>query len=773
MYNKLIWLAIIALMPADGKKSRSNDSDSVESTPQPNILLYSTFGFNDVGPHDGFVQSSPDYATYPNRQQDSRVRLYAPAFPSAIEATGSDGYYDPDQTPLGADNEDQTNVNIFQPVPINFFTPNHESFNEKKNTETENTFDTRDDSSNHPIYGTKINSKSRNKPAKDLNTTEYNILDSVSTVIENNNDDYNTNLESRHQSKSMKNQYNVNYPSINSPGSFPKVIDFTDAKKYYPSSVESKYTNLKPIYVNAFQTDEFNNKDEVHNDQGSTNQVSSYNINGKDSDDFTDKETSPVSFSNQDHLPSYSNVKNNLKNNKYKLDYKQKLKTKYSNNNNDEFNKLRDLKKGYEYSTNYSTASFHYDYDKPKRQFNSSIDEVSPESSNINIVGHRYPNKEFSSLRTLPFSLPDPDIYKPSEEYLNAFKNYYSDVPSTASQWSSFYKPIELSSHKKQPKKTYLFDDDNEEIVHIPKRPHSSKYGMYSDSAINEWPYANEYTSHSPSVTKQPEWAKDYIRNKFKTEEDLLGLRNHDDFSPSHPSSFKYNDLTKEFDFENLSERWRQNFLKSKAKEPNRDYESYASDTKPIHISRPKPYAIEIPHPVIVPVPQPYPVRVPIPKPVAVPVIQELTVPVEKPMPYPVIKKVPYIVERPVPVPVEKQVRVPVVKPYPVHVPQVRPVFHHSQYEDDDEYEARPDTRRPVYKRHKNTHGRARPTTRRPTRTAYRDNQRRRPVRKPGIQGGRKHLRRPTNYQTEHSRYEDFEHSDSEFERYCQRTGKC
>ncbi|CAG9560569.1 unnamed protein product [Danaus chrysippus] len=575
-------------MPADCKKSRSNESDSIESTPQPNILLYSTFGFNDVSSHDGYVQSSQDYSAYTNRQQETPMRLYAPAFPSAIEATGSEGYYDPDQTQFAVSNDEQANVNIFQPVPINFFTSNYESFNEKKNTE-QNTFDLKHDSSNHPIYGTKLNSKTRNKPAKDLNNTEYNILDSVSTVIENNNENYNNNQESSHQLKSVENQNNINYPSLNSPGSFPKVVDFTSAKKYYPSSVESKYTNPKPIYVNAFQTDEFNNNDQINNDHGSANQESSYNNNGKD-DDF-DKETAPVSFLNENNSPSYPRVKNNLKSNKYKPDYKEKLKTKHYNNNNDEFNKLRDLKKGYEYSTDYSTSSFHYADDKPKRKFNSSIDEVFPESSNINIVGHRFPNKEYSSLKTLPFSLPDPDTYKPSEEYLNAFKNYYSDVAST-SQWGSFYKPTELPPYRKQPKKPYSYDDDDEEIVHIPKRPHSSKYGKYSDSAINEWPYSNEYKSHSPSIIKQPEWAKDYIRNKFKTEEDLLGLRNHDDFSPSYPNSFKYNDEAKEFEFENLSEKWRQNFLKSKAKESNRDYESYASDSKPIHISRPKPYAV-------------------------------------------------------------------------------------------------------------------------------------------------------------------------------------
>ncbi|VVC97245.1 unnamed protein product [Leptidea sinapis] len=107
---------------------------------------------------------------------------------------------------------------------------------------------------------------------------------------------------------------------------------------------------------------------------------------------------------------------------------------------------------------------------------------------------------------------------------------------------------------------------------------------------------------------------------------------------------------------------------------------------------------IEVPHPVIVPVLQPYPVRVPIPKPVPVPVVRELTVPIEKIVPYPVFKKVPYQIEKPV------AVHVPVMKPYPVKVPQVRPLFHHTKshderdpdYDEDDDYLPRPENSRRI-----------------------------------------------------------------------------
>lgn len=50
----------------------------------------------------------------------------------------------------------------------------------------------------------------------------------------------------------------------------------------------------------------------------------------------------------------------------------------------------------------------------------------------------------------------------------------------------------------------------------------------------------------------------------------------------------------------------------------------------------------------------------------------------------------------------------PVMKPYPVHIPQIRPVFHHTKPHDDndlesdeDEYSPRPDSKRPTYKRQK------------------------------------------------------------------------
>ncbi|CAH0700029.1 unnamed protein product [Spodoptera exigua] len=237
---------------------------------------------------------------------------------------------------------------------------------------------------------------------------------------------------------------------------------------------------------------------------------------------------------------------------------------------------------------------------------------------------------------------------------------------------------------------------------------------------------------------------------------------------------------------EDSVERWRQSYLKTKLKDaPVRDYESYGSETKPMHVPIPKPYPIEVPHPVIVPVPRPFPVRVPVSRPVAVPVVREITVPIEKPVPYPVYKKVPYPVEKLVPVPVEKEVAVPVEKPYPVHVPYVRPVFHHTKpvHEDPENIEEEDFMRRPELK--KPTQYKKRPygtryRSRRPSRASYQQdrNRRRWPERRrPTHSMEHRHQSRPTEFHSPPYKHRDYEPEEddepSDYRAYCRRTGNC
>ncbi|CAH2107210.1 unnamed protein product [Euphydryas editha] len=814
MYIKLIWVALVTLVilqSANGKRSKKKriNIDTVESTPQPNVLTYSTFGFNDVGSYGGFVPSSPDFANYlTSSKQESSTRLYAPAFPSAVDSTGLGSYYDP-QPDIGSfsisNDGYQTSGQSYQPGSKNVYT----SFNNDENILKNKDKGTNDlyinvDNNNSPIYGAKIASKGKIKNFDNFNHTEYNILGSMSTAIRNDlknqNNNY-PNMPSISSSTDSDKYFMISSPiSQSSSLKFPKVVDFTNVKNYYPSGVDVNFqeNNQKPynsdlhsnvaIDPNLSPYKSYDIKDEQQH-------RNKHNFN-----DENDRETEANYFTNEEE----SDIKINFKNNKNKYDFKDKIKNttgnRNVNNNNNEGKKSKNPNKGYDYSTNYGSTSFRFDIDAPKKPFNSSIDEISPASSNFDYVGYQFPEKDFSGLKQLqniksPFDTESHSItsssfndkYKLSEDYLNSFKDLYSTTPSTTSLWGNIFKTTEFSSSKNHFKKPFYKDEISDEVIHIPKRHQNLKYGKFFDNKFNDWSLSNTYKPYTINEDKeQYDWTKENFNTRFKSEEDLLGLRNHDTSHPSYIPTYKpsYNDFAEEVDYKKLVQKWRQNYLKSKYRDLNREYETYASETKPIHVPLPRPYPIEVPRPVIVPVPQPYPVKVPIPKPVAVPVVREITVPIEKPVPYPVIKKVPYAIEKPVPVPVEKQVKVPVMKPYPVHIPQIRPVFHHTKSHDDneleseeDEYIPRPDSKRPTYKRQKNSHNRPRVATKRPSRMTYQDRNRRRvPNRRP-LPHHNQRPRRPYSSETRApQRYRDDideYDSDSEFENYCKRTGKC
>ncbi|XP_028171084.1 putative uncharacterized protein DDB_G0282499 isoform X1 [Ostrinia furnacalis] len=844
MYKKTIYVLLIAVLitayATEGKKSRRSrrPNNEEDTTPQPSVVSYSTFGFNDVGSYDGFVPTSPDYASYLSDNQESTTRLYAPAFPSSPDSTGfNNNFGSPLEGAFGNsdDSVPQSSMVQYPQSSVSFFnTPSFDGGNSPNANYNEQNRQSDDDPTGL-VYGTKLNSKSK-KNLNQFNHTEFNVYSSgplanandlasrfVMPGIPSTHEGKNPYGESTHDQNIHS--FGSNYPSSDvddfvKPASsnphnalkFPRVIDFTNIKQFYPTEIDDKYqvASYSSIFNNQNENNMFSNNDEPSNKfiqpTKTIKDTSSFNTQYRDKN--SDKESiKQSSYQNQEYSrPNFigsSPNKPSYKGSNYNLDYKDNFKNKWNSGNysNNEPQAAKMSTKGYEYSTDFSNTSFRYDFEEDKKPFNINTDELVPESSNlVDLTSYNIPDNDFFKFKKVPEIVKYPfdddfgahlskDKYK-NDEFINQFKNLYATTP--AGQWGNAFTSNEYS-YKHRPKKPQ-FDEINTDIVHIPKRPSSNykyNFGKNQESKPTEWPKTRPYKSNK--FEKPSDWNKEVFSTRFKLEEDLLGLRNHDtshsSYIPPHRPN-NNNDLVEQNDYKKLVEKWRQSYLKSKYKDAYRDYESYASEAKPLHVPIPKPYPIEVPHPVIVPVPQPYPVRVPVPKPVAVPVIRELTVPIEKPVPYPVIKKVPYPVEKPVPVPVEKEVHVPVVKPYPVHIPHVRPVFHHSRPPredfdeidaDEDDYLPRPEgsKRIPPYKKRPRT-TRVRP--RRPTRTSYRDRNTRERRRWPiGYRPSETRSRRPpTEYH--HSppyKYHEFEseHYENEptdyYYLHCKRTGNC
>ncbi|XP_047507380.1 probable cyclin-dependent serine/threonine-protein kinase DDB_G0292550 isoform X1 [Pieris napi] len=829
--NKLIRVTLLTIAVfhhADCKRTKSKKltSDTEESTPQPSVLTYSNFGFNDVGPYDGFVPTSPDYATLLSNNKESSTRLYAPAFPTNLDSSGfSESYGSSPGQSLPSDEQLQTSMSKYQTSNLNYFTsPSFDNLNDpNKFISDSSIYEQSDSDSNSPIYGAKLNYPKQKSKIREYNP-EYNVSrDEISNI---NADAYTRNQDTYIQSdnKQVHGDLNLNnYPppyqssfpkyttttvvppeyentNIKTPESasaikFPRVIDFTNMNAYFSKNVNNndnintRYQNT-PLDINQYSTNNddkvFSNANNNFNNDFDKNakplphlKYNGFNLNSDAQKN--EKDIAKLNYlANQEFSQNYFNNKNKLKG-KYSFS-NDKLRKPWDYSNKDENGKKSPIR--YEYTTNHTASSSKYG-NPFKRPFNNSIDEISPASSNLDFYNYQHPDTEFGNIKTNPFlkspfedsdnhdfSIHFADKFKPLNEYQSSLKNSYTTPPTITSHWGNLFKPTEFSSHKTNFRKP-VFQEEHDDIVHIPKRPSSGKYGTHLESnSFGDW--AHRFKPHG--YKNQYEWPKE--SNRYTSEEDLLDLRNHDLTHSSHPP-FRpgFNDSPEDFDYKKLVDKWKQSYLKSKYKDSVREYETYASETKPIHVPVPKPYPIEVPHPVIVPVPQPYPVHVPVPKPVAIPVIREITVPIEKPVPYPVYKKVPYPVEKPVPVPVEKQVHVPIMKPYPVAVPQVRPLFHHTRphderdpdLEDDEEYQTRPESskRIPNLKRPKNK----RPPPRRPSRMTYHDRDRRRgPQRRPPSRDQRyRHThseRRPYRHQDEYEEYEP------EY-LYCKRTGNC
>ncbi|XP_053603039.1 uncharacterized protein LOC128671000 isoform X2 [Plodia interpunctella] len=820
MHHKILYAALVALLvlnTIEGRKYRRNKrpKEEEDTTLQPSVVSYSTFGFNDVGSYDGFVPSSPDYANYLNTvNQESATRLYAPAFPTASDDTGFDHNFGSPSNGYSLSDPDSGQQPSMMAQTGNFFNMpqfdnNDNQHNKLRSLTISGQYVDDDDA---PVYGTKLGSKSKKQTNSTEEISNFDIgnpsavsmnfnFQTDSPFIQNMKQtagESHNNFNNVHTPPSYSTEENENFAeSANNNGmlKFPKVVDFT--KMNYPTEIENKflYTSYNPTKNLQNEKRQKNIYDDQSNKymQQTTLFKEMSNSDTQDLKENSEKQTlKKTSYAGPE--ANYVNTpppKNIFKGTPFKADLKD-YKNKYLLSNYSELKHWENPFKGYKYATNYSSTSFKFDSDEPKKQTSNHFEELIPASSNnVDLNNYQIPDTDFyTNFKKMPEMKPvyenEYDVSslkekRKPEEFGSQIKNAFSDEPIATSQWGNIYKSTEYSSHKNHPRKPIYTEDPSNDVVHIPKRPKTSKY-HYGKSSETSSSGSSDWASYSkrPSYTKNrpnKDWYRDNYNTKFKTEEDLLDLRNHDTSNPSYLPTYNRpndNEISSENDYKKLVEKWRQSYWKAKFREAYPDFVGYSSESKPLHVPIPKPYPIEVPHPVIVPVPHPYPVKVPVPKPVAVPVIRELTVAVEKPVPYPVIKKV----------------AVPVEKPYPVHIPHVRPVFHHSKPprdefemapEDEDDYFPRPEAaKKPALFKTKPKSTRNR--QHRPTRMTYQDRNVRRPRRPTDSHEDVRRPRRPYSSQIGFHylpyRYRDVEmeyesEPSSDYIVYCKRTGNC
>lgn len=640
-YVFVLFIAFLTITNTEGKRSRRirrpNNEEDNNTTPQPSVVSYSTFGFNDVGSYSGFVPSSPDYASYLSDNQETTTRLYAPAFPSAVDPTGfNNNFGSLDGSSIGDsdDNEPQSSMIQYPQSSVSFY--NTPSF-EGNNNQNKNTYEVNEQTDEEPsdlVYGTKLNSKNK-KPPGQVNNSEFNVYSSgplansqdlasrfVMPGVQSTFDGKNTYGESgtRYQND---NSYAPNYPSSDveefvkpAPSNphnalkFPKVVDFTKIKQYYPTELDNKYQVATYSSIMNQNENVFPKNNEEHNNKfiqptPTIKDMTSFNTKTVDESSRIES-PKQTPYLNQDYrqnlissTPSKTNYKGANYNQEYKDNYKNRNPPNYSNNDSKiSINPM----KGYEYSTNYSSTSFTYDFDSDHKPFNSNTDELVPASSNIvDFSNYNYPENDYSNFKKVPeVNIPYEEDFDvqfnkdkfQNDEFISQFKNLYTTTP-TSSQWGSFFKSNDYS-YKNRIKKPYGDENTNGDVVHIPKRPFSSykhNSGKHHESKPIDYPKQRPYKS---SKYEKP---KDVFSTRYKSEEDLLGLRNHDtshSYTPQHrPNN---NDLVDENDYKKLVEKWRQSYLKSKYKDAYRDYESYASESKPLHVPIPKPYPVSEPY---------------------------------------------------------------------------------------------------------------------------------------------------------------------------------
>ncbi|XP_013137409.1 PREDICTED: putative uncharacterized protein DDB_G0282133 isoform X2 [Papilio polytes] len=748
MYSRIVIVTLLVLIVqnVDAKKQRKTKQTTTESpAPQPSVLTYSTFGFNDVTSRDAFVPTSPEYPNYHNKYKESSEKLYAPAFPSAPDPdfTSNSQSYNGEPFP---NSEGVQQSNTVQFNPASFYRSSNFKSEDTININPNGNYNRGSENNNNPVYGTKINYNNRNISFNGYNNSEVVNSESYNNYKSSNfeNSNYYNDNKPLHGGSVNSNQNLYDYTTyptqevensmksapVNSQGllNFPKVLDFTNPKQYDTLETENKHSLVMSKPLDTFNS--FANT-------GGADTLQSYEDKAnkliKMSPGFknvlkNNVETKEVPTSYQGFTNKYTNSKYNGKSKNLNYDYKETGKNKLWTTDNNDKKHSNNIFKAYEYANNFSTTSFKADDSEPKNQYNSNTDELIPLSSNnIDYSNYHYPQNDYSNIKSTPGikhlytdikdALPQNNVnsYNPSEEYLNKFKNLYGTVPSSSTNWGSIFKNSDYSSYKTHYKPTQEAEE-NYDYVHIPKRPNNYRFEKDSDSVAQDWAaYSKKYNTFN---SYNHEWNKEKYNNRFKSEEDLLGLRNHDTSHPSYLPTFQYHgNEDSDESFKAAVEKWREDYIKTKYRDtPNYDYE--ASEVKQVHSVNPY------------------------------------------------------------------QVPVPVVKPYPVAIPQVRPVFHHSrpsayreEYDDHDEddYFPRPESSNVVYKRPKSPHSRLR----RPSRMSHQERGKtRRPQRRPSSSRERDQRR----YVKPSSEYNRYRYRDNEFEddhdhrdyfTYCKRIGNC
>lgn len=648
--NKFIFVSFLVLLifncetyAKKSRKSKRNKEDQDATTPQPDIVTYSSFGYADAGEsYDGFVPSSPDYASYlSNYNQETTTRLYAPAFPTAMDNTGPDGYsnYDPQiQDNQGFDTVGpQSGMLNYQQNAYNSMNP---SYSDSGNIQLNNiardvVVEDGDDSA--PVYGTKLGSRTKSKHLSYFNDTRSTFESIPSTAY----DDKSPNQQFSESeaspltfdtdNKNYRNIYNYaptypptntnNYeskPNSNSGISFPKVVDFTKYKIPYPTAIENKYLpdttkpsqnyNMKETFTkdDAKMTNNYNYKYQ------NPNVMNAY----KDSQYLNNDENinkKPLQYNYQDSTNNqleYANTKYNSKNKDLFNEYKDKVKSKFiMNNNNLDINTWRNSFK------NMSNFNSNFQDEYPSQH---NFEASNGDGGNVeDFTNYRFPKNGYSyftdnknqpqgSATQLNVEYANNDEWKNMQEYQKSKKPYQQMAePTSTSYWgNSFVSYTSPSTYKASYKKPQMQDEEIEDVVHIPKKHHSNKYNY---AKYNDYKPSNDYrTKNKPNPFKfgigKPidEWNEE-VANRFKSEEDLLGLRTQDTSHPSYLPTFKYNDpddihnYASNFDYKGTIEKWRQSYMKSKKYKnywKHRDSDTMGSESQPVHVPIPKPYPV-------------------------------------------------------------------------------------------------------------------------------------------------------------------------------------
>lgn len=654
MFKKFCVVVIACLLLYDivegkkTKKSKRPKPDEKDHVPQPDVVSYSTFGFNDVGTYEGFVPSSPDYTRFltGGADEESSTKQLPSSYPSSIESTGYGNNFGPqsfDGQSISVSNDDSSQPGFVQyPQSLNGFL-NNPGFDtdiaQFKNAPTDEIYGSNTQEFNAPVYGTKISSKNKFKFDNQFNHTDFELHS------DNNEDKYNFNFNDVKQptfdNKPPHSEFSNSFQNIptfpltsaadfsktdsgdtQNPLKFPRVVDFTKMKQFYPTELdtsqfssassrpESYDTSASALGNNMFAntySDNINNNKPA-NPTSTFKEIYEHKTNDEDADKSSVKSYTYSTKNNIYNYSSNTDDKPNLHETKPSSESKKKLKNKPWAAGSYSFKKWKDPSpvKGYEYSTNFSNMSFKYGDDEPKQSFSSSnsIDEVVPASSNIDFTKYHSPEMDYSKFKKIPsykvhednefdafpsYKETSPFKEKPSKPDFNPHKHLFSPE-SSSSYWGNSFKSTDFSSFKSHANKHQFNDVTNNEVVNIqPRRPNKFSYGKPYENKPSDWPQFSRQPSKNRPWT---DWTKE-VSNKFKSEEDLLGLRNHDTSLPSYlPTQSSNNYFSDEQDYKKLVDKWRQSYLKSKYKDSLRDYESYASEAKPMHVPVPKPYPV-------------------------------------------------------------------------------------------------------------------------------------------------------------------------------------